>query len=120
MLKVVVKVELTSHIVEIIDVDCVPIDKDLDFILRAVSYVLKIPIADIKSKSREGELPDARKLYCLFAREYTKKTLREIGELVNIDHATVTYASKQARILMNNEINFKNKYDSIKIELYLR
>ena len=121
MLKLVVKVDLTNHIVEVMNVHQYVSPLSLDNILSAVSIVLNIPIFNIMSKSRLGDLPDARKIYCIIAKDYTKKSLSVIGELVNIDHATVLFAIKKARGFLDRkvEVEFINTYNSVKERLNL-
>jgi chromosomal replication initiator protein len=120
MLKIVVKVDLTTYLIERIVARHTSAEINMENILNVISYELDIPISDIKSKNREGELPDARKLYCLLARDYTGKSLRTIGKLVNIDHSSVIVAIRKARFYIKSESDFRNKYNSIKERLGLR
>lgn len=120
MLKVVIKVDLSRYIIDIMDVYYAPIDINLENILTAVSCELEIPILYIKSKGRISRVPDARKLYCFLAREYTNESLYNIGKLINRDHSTVIWASRKAKVFIQNELEFKITYDSVKKRLKLK
>lgn len=120
MLKVVINVELIKHIVEVIDVELVPLDINLETILKVVSTVLGIPIVDIKSKCKKKELADARKCYCYLARKYTRKSLARVGQLIRCDHVTVLCSVRKAEYFIKNEIEFKNACESVIDILSLR
>jgi len=119
MLKVVISVNLSNYYIEKIDVQNILPEISLESILSTISSELGIPIIDIKSKSREGEIPDARKYYCAIAREYTDYSLRKIGKLINYDHADVIYSSKRGWFFIKHEVSFRNTYNSIRKRLNL-
>jgi chromosomal replication initiator protein len=68
---------------------------ELKKILKAVSEVTDISEKQIISKSRLQEVSLARHLYFYFACKKTNKCLREIGELVKRNHATVIHGQKK-------------------------
>ena len=47
--------------------------------------------------------------YCHLARVYTRSTLKQIGSIINRDHATVIYGNNQTKIL--STIEKKTAYD---------
>jgi chromosomal replication initiation ATPase DnaA len=49
---------------------------------------------DIKSKSRWMETVVVRQVYCYTARELTGASMKEIGSVINRDHATVLYSCR--------------------------
>ena len=49
------------------------------------------------SDSRLRSVVLARQLYCWFARRLTTHRLKEIGEVVNVSHATVIHHLKTAK-----------------------
>jgi hypothetical protein len=79
--------------------DLPPTSSDLEIILQEVSWKSNISIKEITSKSRKREFVEARQIYCKRAKETTSKSLRAIGKLVNVDHATVLYAIKEVNNL---------------------
>ena len=117
MLKVVINVDLTKYFIETVNAYNILLDINLENILSAVSYEVKIPIKDIKSKCSIKEIVDARKLYYYLSREYTKNSFAKIGKLVGKNHATVLFGFKKAESFLENEINFRNTYESIKERL---
>ena len=71
----------------------------LGSILQASCKLTGATIEQVKSKSREKKLPYTRQLYCYVAyccnqklgteRQSQRKSLHEIGGLINCDHSTV-------------------------------
>jgi hypothetical protein len=51
----------------------------------------------IKSKSRRLDVVIVRQVYCYTARELTGASMKEIGEVINRDHATVIYSCKRVK-----------------------
>ena len=68
---------------------------ELKRILKSVSEVMNIPESDIKGKVKTKEIVLARQLYCYTSLKKTHKSLMEIGELVNRNHATVIHSQKK-------------------------
>jgi hypothetical protein len=68
----------------------------LENILEEVADKTRIPVTDLKSRSRARDVADARFIYYRRSREITKDPLSRIGRLVDRDHATVLYGIKQA------------------------
>lgn len=68
---------------------------ELKRILEAVSEVTLISENDIISKNRLQEMAFARHLYCYFACEKTRNSLKSIGKFINRDHATVIHGNKK-------------------------
>jgi len=120
MLKVVVNVDLTKRLIVKVDAQRISPEINLENILNATSYETEILIKDIKSKNRKSGIPDARKLYCLLARKYTKCGLREIGKLINYKHPDVLFAARKGCEYIKNEIGFRKLYNSIKERLNLK
>ena len=68
----------------------------LENILEEVADKTRIPIDDLKSRSRARDVADARFVYYRRSREITKEPLSKIGRLVNRDHATVLSGINEA------------------------
>jgi chromosomal replication initiation ATPase DnaA len=75
---------------------------ELKRILKAVNEVTLISENDILSKNRLKEIVFARHLYCYFACEKTRYSLKSIGTFINRDHATVIHG--------NNKILYELEY----------
>jgi hypothetical protein len=57
-------------------------------ILKIVSEKTKIPIEGMVGRDRQREIVEARQYFCKYAREHTKHSLQQIGNIINKDHAT--------------------------------
>ena len=77
--------------------------RDLDSILKFVSFKFNVSSEDIKSKSRKMEFVHPRQIFCYMARKLTDKSYTDIGYFINRDHATVMHAIKEC----NNEYNYE-------------
>ncbi len=73
-------------------------DSQLEEILKEVSKASDISIEAIKNPSRKREIVEARHAYCILAMQLTKKSLKQIGDLINREHATVLHAKSNAHI----------------------
>jgi hypothetical protein len=77
-------------------------------ILKVVCDELGANIDDVTSKKRQREITDARHIFCYLAsKAYGRHTLKQIGKLVNRDHASVLHAKRKVIDLMefDREIN---------------
>src|SRR6056300_1041466 len=64
----------------------------------------------INVKSRKRHLVDARKMYFALCREFTKKSLTEIGRSLEMDHSSVLHNSKSCKDLIKTDIEFAKHY----------
>jgi chromosomal replication initiator protein len=88
--------------------------KTLDEILEGVCNFYGIEVAEVAVPSRQVELVKARQQYCHIAKEATKKSLREIGEKIGRDHATVIHACKQVNNLLETDKAYKAEFLELK------
>ena len=72
---------------------------------------------NLKKNSRKRYITDARKIYCKLCREYTKESFVSIGRQIGKDHATILYHSRTADDLVKNEVEFEQKYLTLKKKL---
>ena len=70
---------------------------------------------NILSSSREHEIVINRWLYYTLAKEHTEYSLREIGEIVGRNHATVIYGLKQFENECKWDKDLQAKYDKLTI-----
>jgi len=68
----------------------------LDDILNTISIRTRISLDELKSKTRERPVADARFVYFRRAREKTTLSSSAIGEKVNREHATVLHGIEEA------------------------
>ena len=70
---------------------------------------------NILSSSRDHEIVINRWLYYALAKEHTEYSLREIGEIVGRNHATVIYGLKQFENECKWDKDLQAKYDKLTI-----
>lgn len=87
----------------------------IDYIQNIVCDYFKIPLDKLQSKSRKGEIVQARHLAMYFARKYTNASLASIGSQIGKrDHATVLHSCKTVKNLSETDKVFKSYVDDIK------
>ena len=64
----------------------------------------------INVRSRKRHLVDARKIYFGLCREFTKKSLTEIGRSMERDHASALHNIRSCRDLFETDPEFKKHY----------
>ena len=84
-------------------------------IILLISHYFKIPEQKLLSQRRFREQVEARYLCMYFQRKYIKlhdrKTLKQIGEPYNKDHATVLHGCRTVENLASSDKIFKNNFD---------
>jgi len=68
------------------------IPSDLEIILGNICRVADISKDKVQSKSRKAEYVLVRQVYSYVARQITKRSFREIGELVGVSHSNTLQA----------------------------
>ena len=84
--------------------------KTLDEILEGVCVFYGLEVAAVAVPSRKGELVKARQQYCHIAKEATTKSLREIGEKIVRDHATVNHSINKVNDFIETDKNYKDEF----------
>ena len=64
----------------------------------------------INVRSRKRHLVDARKIYFGLCREFTKKSLTEIGRSMERDHASALHNIRSCKDLFQTDPEFKRNY----------
>ena len=76
----------------------------IESIAKAVAGYYKIPIGDIKGKTRKKEVALARHIAMFMSHKILKKTLEEIGEFFDKrDHSTVIHGIKKIQNLIKED-----------------
>jgi chromosomal replication initiation ATPase DnaA len=100
--------------VKLLDISAKQKNEKLFNILLLVAKPLGCSIAGLISKSRERELADARKIYCMLAEEQGGYSLAEIGDTIGgRDHSTVSVAIKEGRNLLDKDEKFRVKMERV-------
>lgn len=90
-----ISVDFARHVLK----DLLPHEKrviDIELIQKAVAKYFDIKISLLRSKSREQKIARPRQVAMYLCREYTDRSLPEIGERFGgKDHSTVIYACKK-------------------------
>lgn len=87
----------------------------LDEITNKVCKALDVNLRDLKSKRRDGIIPDARSICIgLFLKQGGYLELRKIGEYFgNRDHTTVVYMRNKFDNLYKTDKIFKNRVQKV-------
>jgi chromosomal replication initiation ATPase DnaA len=92
--------------------------EELVKILRVICEINDVDIVDVKGKSRNKELVTARREYCYFAYNVSKKSMKKIGAKINKDHATVLHHKNKMEGWLNIPgYNLKEKFELIENQL---
>jgi len=83
--------------------------------LHTIKKVVMDTGVNILSSSRDHEVVINRWLYYTLAKEYTQYSLREIGEIVGRNHATVIYGLKQFENERQWDKDLQTKYERLSI-----
>jgi len=83
--------------------------------LHTIKKIVMDTGVNILSSSRDHEVVINRWLYYTLAKKYTHYSLREIGEVVGRNHATVIYGLKQFENERQWDKNLQTKYDRLSI-----
>lgn len=62
--------------------------------------IIEVYKVDPSERSRVRLIVEARQAFCYFCRKYTKERLSDIGEVVGVNHSSVTYSSQAYAILL--------------------
>lgn len=90
----------------------------LEDILTIVAEATDLREDDIQSKTRKGDVKEARQLFCWFARKYTARPLEIIGKTINRDHATVLHSIRVIdNLITTGDRTVKEKRNLIKARL---
>ncbi len=81
-----------------------------DMIQKIVAEYFNLDVEDIQSKSRRREIVQARQISMYLSKKYTDSPLEEIGSRIGKrNHATVIYALKTVKNLMDVDKRFRQQ-----------
>lgn len=86
----------------------------IDTIARLVAEQYKVPIERMVGKSRQRQIVMARQMAMYFAKQYTQRSLKQIGEFFGgKDHATVLYSCNMAKYLLDSDPFFRDSAEAV-------
>jgi len=81
----------------------------IEGIKEMVAEYFEVPVEKLQAKTRKRPIVIARQLSMYLAKNWTKKSLKAIGEKFGgRDHSTVIYACQQVRIMMSQDEPFRD------------
>jgi len=81
---------------------------------KIVCEQYKIPVERLVGKSRQRQIVMARQTAMYFTKQYTQKSLKQIGEYFGgKDHATVLYSCNMAKYLIDSDLIFRERAENI-------
>ncbi len=87
----------------------------METIFAKVCKFLKIDQEEMKGKARFRELVDARHIFCYLAyHSISEHTLKEIGNFINKDHATVLHGKNKIADLIQSDRGIHEKVETLK------
>lgn len=90
----------------------------IDSIQKKISKYFKIQSSDLKNKKRNITIVHPRMIAMYLCRELTGHSTTEIGrEFGGRDHSTVIHACSKIKELLEKDVQFKNRIDSIVTDL---
>ncbi len=93
----------------------------IDYIQKTVSEFFKIPVDQLKDKTRKKEIVMARQMAMYFSKEYTSLSLKSIGyHFGGRDHSTVIHAIQTVNDLIDTDTNFKKSVDELRKKLKMK
>ncbi len=115
-----IDLELAKHTLKSIvhDIDS---EVGIDYIQKTVSEYFKIPVDQLKDKTRKKEIVMARQLAMYFSKEYTTLSLKTIGyHFGGRDHSTVIHAVQTVNDLYDTDVTYKKSVDDLRKKLKLK
>ncbi len=86
----------------------------IELIQKIVSDYFKIPVEDLKSKTRKKDIAMARHIAMYFSQHYTKLPLKSIGDSFGgRDHSTVVHATKTVSKKLDSDTIFSKIMDDL-------
>ncbi len=85
----------------------------LNDVIEVVSSISKVSITNIKSKKRYRVFTEARGLYFVCAREFTRFGVIEIAKFVNRSHATCIHYCQDVPQLIKYDKGYRMSYNEI-------
>ena len=82
-----------------------------EIVLDKVCIAMNLTSDEVLKKSREPKLVNARIIYSVLCRSFTKSTVIEIGNLIKRNHSSVSHYFKVFRNYIDTDKYFKEYHD---------
>ena len=97
-----------------------PVEVSAEMVLRVVTEVLNIDLADLLGNSRRREISQARQYVMYLMRQHTNLSLPKIGEAVGgKDHTTVMYSCEKVAQLQSTDGDIAQLLRQLSDRIYL-
>ncbi|MBK8451652.1 MAG: chromosomal replication initiator protein DnaA [Saprospiraceae bacterium] len=108
-----IDVELAKEVVQNY-VNQVNQELTVESIVKIVCDQYKLPLERLIGKSRQRQIVIARQTAMYFIKQYTQRSLKQIGEFFGgKDHATVLYSCNMAKYLIDSDPAFRERAENI-------
>jgi predicted transcriptional regulator len=90
---------------------------DLEFfesLVRIISQYIDIDEENMRKKDGRREVVDAKRMLVALFRPRTKLTLKRIGYMLGVDHATVIHYIRTHDALMQNNSKYRKMFEDVK------
>jgi chromosomal replication initiator protein len=96
-------------------------EMSIEYLQKVVTEHFNIPLESIKSKTRKKEIVIARQVAMYLAKQYTKHSLKSIGQYCGgRDHSTVIHAIQAVDDMLHTEHQFKASFEEIKRKVRIK
>ncbi len=82
-------------------------------IFIAIERILGISYTKMIEKTRRREVVEARQIYMTLMRKHTSSTLKEVGDKINLDHATVMHGIRVVKNYLEVDSKFADSFNAI-------
>jgi len=112
--KVEIDIDLAKKIVKNF-VKNISKEVSIDFIQKQVCEHFDVPVDLLKDKTRKRAIVQARQLSMYFAKQFTNKSLKSIGDFFGgRDHSTVIHSNQAIENLIETDEDFRGSVDQIR------
>jgi chromosomal replication initiator protein len=96
-------------------------EMSMDYLHKIVTEHFNVSLESIKSKTRKKEIVIARQVAMYLAKQYTKHSLKSIGEFCGgRDHSTVIHAIQAVNDMLDTEQQFRASLEEIKRKVKIK
>ncbi len=114
-----IDLELTKQVLKNI-VQEIHTEVNVDYLQKTVAGHYKIPLEQLKSKSRKREIVTARQVAMYLAKKHTNHSLKSIGHYFGgRDHSTVIHALQVVNNLLDTDQPFRLSFEDLQQKIKL-
>ena len=88
-----------------------------DVVIHTAAIMFDVTVDEVKSKSRAGKLPFARKFICKYLMDLHIFSDKTIGIFLSRHRTTIIYAKDSCNDILDVEKKFKKKWDLFKYKI---